>query len=49
VVLEVPPHAREIDDGLDAELLEASLWTDAPDSKRSAAYGSPPIILHVSG
>jgi hypothetical protein len=29
VILEVPPHAREIDDGADAERLEVSRGTDA--------------------
>src|SRR6516164_424106 len=29
VILEVPPHAREIDDGADAESLEVSRGTDA--------------------
>src|SRR6516225_6977104 len=29
VILEVSPHAREVDDGADAEPLEVSTWTDA--------------------
>src|SRR5262249_61105672 len=41
VVLEVSPHAREVDDGLDAEMLQVSMGTNAGQQEEARRVDRP--------
>ena len=49
VVLEVPPHAREIDDRVDAESLEVILRADAGQQEQPRRMDRPGAKDHLPG
>src|SRR5262249_17877591 len=49
VVLEVSPHAREVDDGLDAETLEVGMWSNARQQEEARRVDRPGAKDHLPG
>src|SRR5262249_58284919 len=49
VILEVPPHAREGDDGADAESLEVILPADAGEQEQARRGDRPRAPGHLPG
>src|SRR5215467_6787945 len=49
VVLEVSPHAHEVDDGLDAETLQVGMGTNAGEQEEARCVDRPGAQDHLAG